>query len=312
MFVLPEKKRKAIIHVFKHRGQRWVDRYPDLMLALVHRWKLTLDGIATAGLPINIIHYGKTESGQAVALKVGVPHPEQKTELMMLQHYNGRHAVKLIDWDEASGAFLMERILPGTQLRDYENVAERSQVRLDLIARLPLPLAPKHQLPTIETWFDEAFVKFRGSSEPNPEFLSFIELAEEGFAVLKGHYQEPYLLHGDLHHENILWDAKRGWIAIDPKGVIGPKIMECGRFLQNFIEDEVPGVAALKDATESQVADVLVERFSVVSEITGFSTKHLSLATYIDQVLSSCWSVNAGQSVDHRKIRIIRDLAFNI
>ena len=29
------------------------------------------------------------------------------------------------------------------------------------------------------------------------------------------------LLHGDLHHWNILSDADRGWMAIDPKGVIG-------------------------------------------------------------------------------------------
>lgn len=29
-------------------------------------------------------------------------------------------------------------------------------------------------------------------------------------------------LHGDLHHFNLLQDARRGWLAIDPKGLLEP------------------------------------------------------------------------------------------
>ncbi|HKA75114.1 MAG TPA: aminoglycoside phosphotransferase family protein [Xanthobacteraceae bacterium] len=39
---------------------------------------------------------------------------------------------------------------------------------------------------------------------------------------------ERKLLHGDLHHDNILWDATRGWVAVDPKGVIGEPAYEFG------------------------------------------------------------------------------------
>ena len=41
------------------------------------------------------------------------------------------------------------------------------------------------------------------------------------------------LLHGDLHHENILLDASGNWKAIDPQGRIGEQCLECGRFLLN-------------------------------------------------------------------------------
>ena len=41
------------------------------------------------------------------------------------------------------------------------------------------------------------------------------------------------LLHGDLHHWNILSDADRGWMAIDPKGVIGASCLDVGRFINN-------------------------------------------------------------------------------
>jgi streptomycin 6-kinase len=312
MIALPEDKRKAIVTEFGDHGQRWVDEYPHLISTCAKRWKLTLLGIASAGLPINVIHYAKTDLGQSVVLKVGVPHPEQKTELIALRHYAGRHAVRVIDWDGESGAVLMERISPGTQLRRYEDLSMRSKIKIKLISELPIPLKFTDGLPTIAEWLNHAFHKFRESNRPSEEFLSFIVAAETAFAKIKTRYPEAYLLHGDLHHENILRDHKLGWVAIDPKGVVGPKIMECGRFLQNFIEDEVPGAQTLSDAMDEQIVSVLEQRYAVFNEVTGFEIKDLATVTFIDQVLSSCWSINLGQSVDYRKIRIIKNLLTNI
>jgi streptomycin 6-kinase len=312
MIALPEDKRKAIVTEFGDHGQRWVDKYPHLISTCAKRWKLTLLGIASAGLPINVIHYAKTDLGQSVVLKVGVPHPEQKTELLALRCYAGRHAVKVIDWDDVSGAFLMERIHPGAKLRDSEDLSTRSKIKIKLIAELPILLKSAAGLPTIEQWLGQAFHKFRESPSSSEEFLSFIVLAETAFAKIKTRYPETYLLHGDLHHENILRDHKLDWIAIDPKGVIGPKIMECGRFLQNFIEDEVAGAHTLSEATDEQIIDVLEQRYATFNQVTGFDVQHLATVTFIDQVLSSCWSINTGQPVDYRKIRIIKNLLTNI
>lgn len=44
------------------------------------------------------------------------------------------------------------------------------------------------------------------------------------------------LLHGDLHHGNVLWDRRRGWQVIDPKGVLGPPLAEVGPMLANPLE----------------------------------------------------------------------------
>jgi streptomycin 6-kinase len=41
------------------------------------------------------------------------------------------------------------------------------------------------------------------------------------------------LLHGDLHHDNVLLDSKRGWLAIDPKGRLGELEYEAGALLRN-------------------------------------------------------------------------------
>jgi streptomycin 6-kinase len=41
------------------------------------------------------------------------------------------------------------------------------------------------------------------------------------------------LLHGDLHHYNVLVDSARGWLAIDAKGVVGEPEYEVGAALRN-------------------------------------------------------------------------------
>jgi streptomycin 6-kinase len=40
-------------------------------------------------------------------------------------------------------------------------------------------------------------------------------------------------LHGDLHHSNVLDGGPRGWLAIDPKGLLGERTYEVANLLGN-------------------------------------------------------------------------------
>src|SRR6266567_3540278 len=44
---------------------------------------------------------------------------------------------------------------------------------------------------------------------------------------------EPVLVHGDLHHDNVLSSARAGWLAIDPKGVAAEPAYETAAMLRN-------------------------------------------------------------------------------
>jgi streptomycin 6-kinase len=44
-------------------------------------------------------------------------------------------------------------------------------------------------------------------------------------------------LHGDLHHENIM-HGPRGWLAIDPKGVIGDPCFDAANLFYNPLDRE--------------------------------------------------------------------------
>jgi streptomycin 6-kinase len=47
------------------------------------------------------------------------------------------------------------------------------------------------------------------------------------------------LLHGDLHHFNILAAERQPWLAIDPKGVVGEPAYEIGALLRNPTDEVV-------------------------------------------------------------------------
>ena len=60
-----------------------------------------------------------------------------------------------------------------------------------------------------------------------------IDRAAALFRELSASQRSPVLLHGDLHHENILRDDAQGWLAIDPKGIVAELAYEFAAALRN-------------------------------------------------------------------------------
>ena len=85
------------------------------------------------------------------------------------------------------------------------------------------PASPlHHDFQTVADWAaDPGKVRerFNGGAGPFPPQL--FEKAEKLFAELIGGMGEPVLLHGDLHHDNILSAQREPSLAIDPRGVVG-------------------------------------------------------------------------------------------
>ena len=125
------------------------------------------------------------------------------------------------------------------------------------------------------------------------EFLDYVAFAEILLEKIWASTDERWLLHGDLHHENILWSADSAWVAIDPKGVIGPRVLEYGRFMHNFMPDETQNVET-----------VLEEKASALARI--IPAESILRAGFLDLVLSVSWTLNEGQSVDAPKWELLR------
>jgi streptomycin 6-kinase len=178
-------------------------------------WQLTPDGdpIGTRGsrlLPV------RRRDGSAAMLKIAEEEEARGAALMVW--WAGDGAARALAHD--GEALLLERALGGASLVEMAHGRrddEASRVLCGVAARLYAPRpAPQPTLVPLSIWFRElepAAVAHGGI---------FVEAAAAGRALL-AEPQEPVVLHGDIHHANILDFGARGWLAIDPKGLLGER-----------------------------------------------------------------------------------------
>jgi streptomycin 6-kinase len=224
-----------------------------------------------------------TAGGGAVVLKVTKPGIDFDNQVMMLKEYNGQGASKLIDFDSRCGAMIMERLEPGTPLAGLVNAGQdevATTIAANLMIELWRPAPLDNSFPTIADWsrgLSRIRGRYDGSTGPLPKDL--VEKAESLFADLISSTRVPLLLHGDLHHYNILSAQRKPWLAIDPKGVIGDKAYELGPYLRN------PSLQS-KETLDRRVAQL-------ADELT-MDRKRILAWAFAEGVLSAWWSVEDG------------------
>lgn len=299
---IPESFKHKIEQSFGERGSDWLVRLPHLYDSAVRKWSLTNCTLAP-DLFYNLICFGDSPAFGQVVLKLGVLPKEVSPEMMALQRYGGRDSCACHDADLELGALLLERIVPGTDLTGLPTTHQRSAVAAGLMARLPVPLADGHGFPVYGDLLRRAFGRVREEQRAGPEMLSLVEAAEALFREMEGAGRPTVLLHGDLHHKNILQDRRGGWKAIDPKGIAGVAPMESARFIQNEL--------ALVDRSEEQGA--LIQMIDLFSAELGESPRTIAACLFVDKVLSTCWGIEenyepAELNASLRQCHLFRDL----
>ena len=111
---------------------------------------------------------------------------------------------------------------------------------------------------------------------------------------------EQVLLHGDLHHENILAAERASWLAIDPKGVIGEPAYETGALLRNRLPN-------LLDAP--QAVRVLTRRIDQLSEMLYFARARVRNWAMAQAVLSMWWTIEDGGDISQDQLTCAEMLA---
>jgi len=91
---------------------------------------------------------------------------------------------------------------------------------------------------------------------------------------------ERVVLHGDLHHDNILRATREPWLAIDPHGIVGDPGYEVGALLFNPDPDNRDdALTALVPSRIEQLADELV---MPVDRVVAWG--------FVKAVMSDVWS----------------------
>ncbi|MBE0683172.1 MAG: hypothetical protein IH589_14785 [Anaerolineales bacterium] len=281
--ILPLHFIQTIQKVFGKEGGAFIENIPQLIKDASTRWGLT-DIQPVPNLSYNFVAFAK-KGDEEVILKMGVPNSEQASEMAALRLFNGEGACQLLDCDEERGAFLLERLNPGIMLAELKDDDERTHIAIDVMQNLIFrrggvtpPL--QNKFIQLSAWFDDLKTvrsKFDGRTGPFPKEI--FERVESFLPELFAD-EDVNLIHGDFHHFNIL-KSERGWLAIDPKGVIGPAGYEIGPLMINPWNSLSDGTS-FKVQTERRM-DIFRERLGWEREkIIQWSVAHAVLSAWWD------------------------------
>ena len=272
---------RTIVELYKAAGIEWLNRLPSIIADCTQRWSLTVMP-PFQPLSYNYVTPAIRADGTDVVLKVGVPNPELLTEIEALRLFNGHGIVQLLQVDRDQGALLLERLKPGTPLTSLADDEQATSIAAQVMRQLWKPVPPEHPFPTVAKWaagLKRLREHFGGGSGPFP--VSLVEAAETLFSELLGSMGEPVLLHGDLHHQNILAAERQPWLAIDPKGLVGEPAYEVGALLRNPMPQLL---------TAPQPGRIMARRVDQLAEELGFDRARLVGWALAQAVLAAWWS----------------------
>jgi streptomycin 6-kinase len=251
----------------------------ELFNEYLGRWRLVPDGnpIITRGsrlLPVRM-------RGTKAMLKVAMD-AEEKFGESLLRWWDGQGAAKVLE--HADGALLMERAEGPASLAEMassERDDEASRIICQVIAQLHAPtpahaMRPVPDLVPLSLWFRELEPTaekhggMKGGILPACAAISRELLASE---------RDVVVLHGDIHHGNILDFGARGWLAIDPKGLVGERGFDYANLFCN------------PEAAIAMAPGRLVRQVDVVVEAAGLERQRLLKWIMAYAGLSAAWFI---------------------
>jgi streptomycin 6-kinase len=281
MFVIPDDYSHNVRTCY---GDEWFDQLSAALARCEQDWKLTFaPPFAYQSYAYHYIAPATRDDGTPVVVKVHAPTDEFVQEVEALRLYAGCGMVRLLDARMEDKALLLEHLKPGTSLKQVTDDREATSHAASVMRQLWRPVPLDHPFPSVLDW-GQGFVRLRrryhGGHGPFP--ASLLAEAESIFKALGDSMTDLVLLHGDLHHENILAAERAPWLAIDPKGVVGEPAYEPGALLRNHLPD-------LADTTHA--VRVLSRRIDQLAEELDLDRGRVRAWAVAQAVLSLWWMI---------------------
>ena len=256
-------------------------------------WRVKIEDVLDT--ETSVIAFGTRDvtasENQSVVLKVIKQPGDEWCSGDVLAAFNGYGVARV--YEHEPGAVLLERLRPGNSLVDLTlngRDEEATDIFADVIQQMTAHASTTglevSAVATVEDWA-RGFDNYIATGDVRiPRDL--VEAGQRVFKSLSASERRPRLLHGDLQHYNVLFDSERGWLAIDPKGVVGEIEYEIGAFVRNPVAQP----------------ELFLSRSTIERRLKQF-TDRLSLDyeralgwTFAQAVLSAIWSIEDGFAVD--------------
>ena len=281
MFVIPDRFVRDMIALDGDGARAWLDRLPAILAACEQHWHITIG--PPFELSFNYVAPATRNDGTSRVITACLPSGVFTRQAEALQLFDGHGTVQLLEYDEAEEVMLLERLLPGTLLGTLEDDQKATSIAASVMRQMWRPAPQEHPFPTISDW-GRGFVRLRQqyAGGPGPFPLALLTEAETLFAELSATMSENTLLHGDLHHENILAATRQPWLAIDPKGLVGEPAYETGALLRNQLA-RVFGA--------STPGHVMARRVDQLADELGLNRERIRGWGLAQAVLSTWWNI---------------------
>lgn len=272
---------KNIMSIYGELGKVWLQKLLEITRDIAVRYSLS------ALRPVENLSYHYVMSGfqgdQPIILKLGLDIDNLKRETAALHAFAGSGGVRVLEQED--GVLLLERAIPGKSLKKYFPVYDNEAIRIvcDVVKQLhQAPLSSKCNFPHIKDWLSNLDKDW----DIPPYYLMKARKLRDKLLATS---MQGVLLHGDLHHDNILQNDQ-SWVVIDPKGVIGESAYEVAAFIRN------PLVALLKS---NEISSIIAKRINRFAEILSLPQSRLLDWSFVQSVLAWTWALEDNGDVAH-------------
>lgn len=222
--------------------------------------------------------------GRAGMLKLATEHEARGSAVM--EWWDGQGAAQV--WERYGGAALLERAMGGHVLSAYSRTGKDEMATRILCQTIACLHAPRTISPPplvdLREWFRD--LENQASCYGGP-FLCAAEVARK----LLAEPREEVVLHGDIHHDNVLDFGERGWLAIDPKGLRGERAFDYANIFCN------PDLACAEPPVAVR-PEVFRRRVDVVVECSSLDRRRLLEWIIAWTGLSAVWFLDDNQNAD--------------
>ncbi len=281
-----------IKEIYLETGDQWLRDIPVKINELGLEWDFEITRVMPH-LSYSFVALVKYQGDDAI-IKMAPSDQCLEQEIQCLSGFQ-KDSPTIFHFDKRNNAALMEYIHPGDSLKKlvragYDDQATR--IICNIIREL------------------------RFQNKINYPFKHLSELAKD-LNILIGHFDkklldkaiylfqeltqdrsQDILLHGDLHHDNIL-SSGNDWKIIDPHGYIGDPVAEVGAMIRNPY-DCFPDNMSLKK--------ILARRLSILNDELSYGSEHINAWCYCISVLSVAWTYEGFKIVNDSDIELITTL----
>jgi streptomycin 6-kinase len=215
-------------------GAEWLGRLPAIAAECADRWSLRL-GDPFEGGHVSLTVPAERADGSHAVLKINFPEDETEHEADALAFWQGDGAVRLLEQDRERSALLVERCEPGTQLWEVPDDDEATRIAAGVLGRLWRPAPAEHPFRLLADeavrWADELPADWQSLGRPFERQL--VDEAVDFIRAAGADQGEQVVLHQDFHGGNVLCSRRNGWLAIDPKPLVGEREFDAASLLRD-------------------------------------------------------------------------------